>query len=1475
MQTIAALTANRIPRNLADFRNLHSAETIIVCGCGTSLNTFKNSENFITIGVNDVGRLFDPTYLVVLNPRHQFKDDRFRYVERSRAQAIFTQLNLGIKHPNIIRFKLGKHGGTDFNDPNSLPYTRNSPYVALCLALHMGAKRIGLIGVDFTEHHFFAETGRHPLSHQLAHINKEYTRLAGVCTKRGVEVVNLSKPSRLTAFPKASVEDFIGAENTRPLSGEQTATLNIVSYATTPVAGVPAILARCINAHTPHNARCVWARSGYGNGVEFNGDIQWTENRTAARDALAAADVVIVHNGKVDPQHNNLLADKAIITMAHNYLWNVDQTFVKQGLPGAVVGQYQATLPEFKNWSLVPNPLPFWEQAYQAEIKPDVVTICYTPSAKHERFAKGHRLYWHAKGYRTTMQTLDRLSRTYPIRLHVIRDRQLSHAEALAMKRRSHIVIDECVTGSYHRNSLEGLAAGCVVINGIGLLPGVVGALHRCTGQTGPLPFVPGSLENLESILVELIESGSASLEKRGAQSRAWMEQHWAFAAQWQAHWLPLIERVFSTRALHPTRSAIAPALRAASGQPARGTPLSLPEKINDSAIPVYWTCRGNQRGNFGDMLSPLLVKALSGRPVKFEQHGPRLFAVGSLLKFTRPGDVVWGSGFIDAGDVCDHRIHVYAVRGPLTRRKLLQAGVDCPEVYGDPALLLPWLYRLPKHTHRGIGIIPHYVDEARVRALVKDPGIRIINIRAGVEQVLHQISRCEILLSSSLHGCVLGDAYAIPSAWVSISDKVVGGGFKFHDYYAGTDRETVCVDWQSLIDIDAGVRAALKTPPVKVNLELLLKRFPFLHRSIQSLADLTARALQGKCRQTPKNTVAAQQILPPTQPEHNKQRATSDFRLAVFSSGTESYLACMVTSLRSFMQHNRQRPFDYYILGHAFSEESRDLLRRYGIRYVDLDIGDAFPREQRDRYPRECFWIFKGPEIFNGMGYDFSLSVDGDIWCNRHLDLDWLPNVEHIAGIDRGGSVADFLSGLGQYPLLKKHFGISDSVGQRRATNSGVLFYNNKALATLGFFERVVKLCTDSEAIGVHRAGDDSTLALLLAVYPEIQLFELEKMWNAYRGLTRQWSIHDPRYNRYLAHWIDEARIVHLAAIKPWTPIKRFPNRVARHFTLAWRKLWQELNAHPVAASSCLPPSHSRARLNNSESKQPFPVRCYWYRGTRPNFGDEVAPYLVKKIAGLSPHVNLRERPRDPRTLSEPVLLSMGSVLRLCAGNAIVWGSGIRNIDQEVAKAKRFSAVRGPLTRRRLLQLGYDCPALYGDPALLLPRYFHPSVPQRYALGIIPHQQDYAQLSKWYARHPEVLVIDVCTSDIEGLIKQVLSCHCTVSTALHGIVVSVAYGVPTRWLRFSDKIMGDSSKFYDFFASLNPVVGDLLDRSSVTLPGAHRELEPYRPIRMQGAAMSPQALAQMTFRHMVTLNLEKLLEACPINENGWKPGVL
>jgi glycosyltransferase involved in cell wall biosynthesis len=194
--------------DLEDFRDYHKNKTIIVCGCGRSLTTLKETDEYITIGVNDVGRLFPPDYLVVLNALRTFTTERRQWIEATRPQQVFSQLNIQIPETPLARFKLGRRGGTDISQQGVLPYSNNSPYVAVCLARLMGAKRIGMIGVDFSEDHFFGKTGKHNLRNTLPLIERHFKSLTRACHEDGTEIYNLNPASLLKAVPKIFPESI-------------------------------------------------------------------------------------------------------------------------------------------------------------------------------------------------------------------------------------------------------------------------------------------------------------------------------------------------------------------------------------------------------------------------------------------------------------------------------------------------------------------------------------------------------------------------------------------------------------------------------------------------------------------------------------------------------------------------------------------------------------------------------------------------------------------------------------------------------------------------------------------------------------------------------------------------------------------------------------------------------------------------------------------------------------------------------------------------------------------------------------------------------------------------------------------------------------------------------------------------------------------------------------------------------------------
>jgi pyruvyltransferase len=256
-----------------------------------------------------------------------------------------------------------------------------------------------------------------------------------------------------------------------------------------------------------------------------------------------------------------------------------------------------------------------------------------------------------------------------------------------------------------------------------------------------------------------------------------------------------------------------------------------------DALIAVWWS----DLPNWGDIVNPVLIRHLSGhdavpydRVINIARH-PVYSVVGSVLdRMTVPNLHVWGSGFKRSDGRFRLRPRcIHAVRGPLTREAVLRQGLPCPAVYGDPALLFPRIYR-PERTRRyALGVIPHYVDrdDPRVSRFRERDDVLVIDILAGVEPVADQICRCAAVVSSSLHGMILADAYGIPSAWIEFSDGVEGDGFKFRDYLAGAGRPALS---PLRVRADTTVNELLdhvSHDPIDVDLDRLLAACPFAER--------------------------------------------------------------------------------------------------------------------------------------------------------------------------------------------------------------------------------------------------------------------------------------------------------------------------------------------------------------------------------------------------------------------------------------------------------------------------------------------------------------------------------------------------------------------------------------------------------------------------------------------------------------------
>ena len=219
----------------------------------------------------------------------------------------------------------------------------------------------------------------------------------------------------------------------------------------------------------------------------------------------------------------------------------------------------------------------------------------------------------------------------------------------------------------------------------------------------------------------------------------------------------------------------------------------------------IYWNAP-----NFGDLLSPYIVEKLSSAKIEYKYKGKRwyteflrrlidfdfkslrhilkpwdntLIAVGSVIAWGNKKSQVWGSGLLRATENVEVG-HIYAVRGKYTREVLINKGYNVPEVYGDPAILLPLIYR-PKSTNNNynIGIIPNW-EEFEYFFDKYHEQFKIIDLRSkDIEDVINQIYSCNYILSTSLHGLIVAHTYGIKAIWIKKGD-IQTDGIKFKDYF-------------------------------------------------------------------------------------------------------------------------------------------------------------------------------------------------------------------------------------------------------------------------------------------------------------------------------------------------------------------------------------------------------------------------------------------------------------------------------------------------------------------------------------------------------------------------------------------------------------------------------------------------------------------------------------------------------------------
>ena len=494
--------------------------------------------------------------------------------------------------------------------------------------------------------------------------------------------------------------------------------------------------------------------------------------------------------------------------------------------------------------------------------------------------------------------------------------------------------------------------------------------------------------------------------------------------------------------------------------------------------------------------------------------------------------------------------------------------------------------------------------------------------------------------------------------------------------------------------------------------------------------------------------------------------------KLAVIITCDNNYIPFSIVALKCFAKKNPD--YDMFIIGTNFTDSYKQLCLEYNIQWFEINLTKDFinldKRPYGTQYPIECFYHLYAYKILND--YDYIVQIEPDIYTNKKLDVNF-EEIKFIAGAYQENlTINKFQAIMRDIVKIQQAFNVTD-ISQNKISG-GVRIYNVKNLHKINFYEKILEYYLKSIIIDAPRCGDDSLMVLYQIINPD-HIYFLSPCHNI--------------------------------IIYKDTNLDNINNMI--HFHFVAKKYWQNVPQKGILAQyfcdKMIEFIYNNFSTNYIKSYIPAIYKniddtkiIFYYYHFNDNFGDLITPYFLKKFC------NNKDYDYDFNNNSvSPKIISCGSIMRLCNKKTIVYGSGIRNIDQDI-KPGIIKIVRGPLTRKRLIDIGcYNCPPVYGDPGLLLPLYYKPSIEKKYKLGIIPHNIHYEKI-KQQKFNDNILVIDLLNKNIEIVIDQLLSCEKTISSSLHGLIVSDAYGIPNKWIKFDNKITGDDTKFYDYFLSVN-----------------------------------------------------------------------
>lgn len=246
---------------------------------------------------------------------------------------------------------------------------------------------------------------------------------------------------------------------------------------------------------------------------------------------------------------------------------------------------------------------------------------------------------------------------------------------------------------------------------------------------------------------------------------------------------------------------------------------------------------------NWGDDINKFFFEYVTDKKMAILPDDALLFPglkhyslIGSTLDFYQlKNSIVYGTGIMTSSrELKGTPSRIISVRGPRTRDALITKGIDCPEHYGDPALLLPVFYQPDRPKHRLASIIPHcgtLASAVDFDELVRRYNCNLIDMTRYDKwtDIIDGIAGSSFVMSESLHGLIVAEAYGVPSVWVEFTQHNDYWSFKFLDFYESIGKYGMSsLKMYEGFDFEDVMRTKDEWQPGRIDYDTLLSYFPF-----------------------------------------------------------------------------------------------------------------------------------------------------------------------------------------------------------------------------------------------------------------------------------------------------------------------------------------------------------------------------------------------------------------------------------------------------------------------------------------------------------------------------------------------------------------------------------------------------------------------------------------------------------------------